>query len=361
MNQKHRAKIDDSIGDTPMPGSRSSSRQRTKTRPFQMNACFALFTEPITAKEALADVNAEKWKAAMNSEMNAHKINKTWSLCHLPKGRKAIKSRWVFKIKDSEHDKRFKARLVAKGYSQKYGIDYEETFSPVVRTASLRMLFSLAIQWKLKIHQVDAITAFLQGDLLEEIFMEQPEGYNDGSGRVCKLNKAIYGLKQAGRQCNLKLSESLLQYGLSKSELDLCVYFCNRRKIIVFVYVDDMLIFYENSDDLCEVRDYIQSKLNIKDIGHATECIGIRINQSSTRIEIDQEKYIVELLRKYNMDECKSVDTERSKCQINEANDKHNKQRNWRSAVSRSGGQLPLFVAGNKTKHSVRSKRCESI
>lgn len=290
---------------TPMP--RSSSRNRKTVRPFQLNACFALFTEPTTAKEALSDENAEKWKAAMDSEMNAHKINNTWTICDLPKGRKAIKSRWVFKIKDSDHDKRFKARLVAKGFSQKYGIDYEETFSPVVRTASLRIMFALAAKLKLKIHQVDAITAFLQGDLYEEIFMEQPDGYDDGTEKVCKLNRAIYGLKQAGRVWNRKLSESLLEFGLQKSQLDPCVFFCIKRKIILLVYVDDMLIFYEKSDDLNEVRDYIKSKLNIKDIGHATECIGIRINQSSTKIEIDQQKYVVELLAKYNMLNCKSV------------------------------------------------------
>lgn len=139
--------------------------------------------------------------------------------------------------------------------------------------------------------------------------MEQPDGFNDCSGRVCKLNRAIYGLKQAGRQWNKKLNDSLIGFGLKKSESDPCVFFCARKPLIILVYVDDMLILYEKSEDLREVRDYIQSKLNIKDIGHATECIGIRINQSRTKIEIDQQKYIVELLKKYNMIDCKSVKT----------------------------------------------------
>lgn len=294
---------------TPAVPTRTSSKETKKVRSFQLNACFALYTEPSTAEEALNHSEAEKWKAAMDSEMNSHQVNNTWTLQNLPNGRKAIKSRWVFKIKDSANDKRYKARLVAKGYSQRYGIDYEETFSPVVRTASLRIMFALAVKLKLKIHQVDAITAFLQGDLEEDIYMSQPDGYDDGSGRVCKLNRAIYGLKQAGRQWNKKLSDALISFGLKKSELDPCVFFCARKKLIILVYVDDMLILYERSDDLRELRDYIQSKLNIKDIGHATECIGIRINQSRTKIEIDQEKYIVELLKKYNMYDCKSVKT----------------------------------------------------
>lgn len=144
---------------------------------------------------------------------------------------------------------------MAKGYSQKYGIDYEETFSPVVRTATLRIMFALAAQWGLKIHQMDAVTAFLQGDLQEAIYMDQPEGYSDDSKRVCKLNKAIYGLKQAGRQWNLKLSNSLVKFGLTKSKLDPCVFINTETTLIVVVYVDDILIFYKTREDLDEVKN----------------------------------------------------------------------------------------------------------
>lgn len=144
----------------------------------------------------MQDDHASQWKNAMDSEMASHKLNNTWTLCDLPKGRNKVKSKWVFKLKGNANEVRHKARSVAKGYSQKYGIDYEETFSPVVRTATLRIMFALAAQWGLKIHQMDAVTAFLQGDLQEAIYMDQPEGYSDDSKRVCKLNKAIYGLKQ---------------------------------------------------------------------------------------------------------------------------------------------------------------------
>lgn len=287
---------------------RKSNRSKTKTHQFQMTY-FALMVEPTTVREALEDPNSEKWKEAMDAEMASHKSNKTWTLQPLPRDRKAVKSKWVFKIKTQENDKRYKARLVAKGYSQKYGIDYEETYSPVVRKSSLRILFALAVQWRLKIHQLDAITAYLQADLSEEIYMEQPEGYDDGSGQSCKLNKAIYGLKQAGREWNRKLCASLLKYGLKKSSCDPCIFFSQTTEVIVLVYVDDMLIFYKNQSELNDIREFLHSELNMKDMGHASECIRIRINQCENKIEIDQSEYIETLLKRFDMVNCKIAKT----------------------------------------------------
>lgn len=137
----------------------------------------------------------------MDEEMQAMEANGTWTLEELPEGRKAIKTKWVFKRKLAEDGSvlRYKARLVAKGCSQKYGLDYVKTFSPVVRYTSIRLLIALAVKWNIKIDQMDAVTAFLQDDLDEEIFIEQPPSYSDRSGRVCKLKRAMYGLKQSGR------------------------------------------------------------------------------------------------------------------------------------------------------------------
>lgn len=258
-------------------------------------------------KDAMEKDNANEWKKAMDSERTSHQLNNTWTLSELPKGRKTVKWKWVFKLKENANGTRFKARLVAKGYLQKYGIDYEETFSPVVRTATLRIMFALEVQFGLKIHQLDAVTAFLQGDLQETIFMDQPEEYMDGTDRVCKLNKAIYGLKQAGRQWNLKLCESLVNFGLSKSELHPCVFF--NATIIVLIYVDGMLIFYKSKDDLDEVKKHMYENFHMKDIGHATKCIGITINQSEGKIEIDQVKYIDEILDKFITSNCKIAKT----------------------------------------------------
>lgn len=158
-------------------------------------------SEPETVRDAVSCQNANEWKSAMEEEINSLDENNTWALVDLPVGRKAVKTKWVFKTKRDECGAivRHKARLVAKGCSQRYGIDYTETYSPVVRHTSLRFLVALAVKNNLKIDQMDAVTAFMQGELNEEIYIEQPEGFNDGTNRVCKLNKAINGLKQSGR------------------------------------------------------------------------------------------------------------------------------------------------------------------
>lgn len=152
---------------------------------------------PESLDEAILSSEADKWKAAMISEMESLAENHTCCLTELPKGKKAIKCKWVYKTKVNANGEEVchKARLVVKGCSQQKGIDYEETFAPVVRYTSLRFLFALAAKHKLMIHQLDAVTAFLNGDLEEKIFMAQPEGFDDSSGRVCALKKSVYGLK----------------------------------------------------------------------------------------------------------------------------------------------------------------------
>ncbi len=159
--------------------------------------------EPTTVKEALNGPDKEQWKRALDNKHSAHVKNNTWTLTNLPEGRKAIDCRWVFKVKYKADGsvERHKACLVAKGCSQKPGLDYEETFSPVARYTSIRSLLAIANQLNLEVHQMDVSTAFLNGELEEEIYMSQPEGYvKEGEQElVCKLNKSIYGLKQSSR------------------------------------------------------------------------------------------------------------------------------------------------------------------
>lgn len=209
------------------------SNRKPKPRNFDGYVTYGAYglmaqtVEPVTYNEVLNDENSEQSKTAMQKEVNSLIENETWQLVDLPKNRKSIKSKWVFKLKrdDSGNISRFKARLVAKGCSQTYGIDYKEVYSPVVRYSSIRFIIALAVKNGLKIYQMDAITAFLQGDLTEDIFMTQLEGFNDGTKKVCKLYKAIYGLKQSGRVWNDKLTKMLKSYGLKKSINDPCVFF----------------------------------------------------------------------------------------------------------------------------------------
>lgn len=137
----------------------------------------------------------------MKKELEALHKNNTWTLVPLPKGKKAIGYRWVYKVKLKSDGslERCKARLVAKGYNQKHGIDYEEVFSPVIKMSTVRCIISLAASRNWKLHQLDVNNAFLHGELFEEVYMQVPEGVDNPNGYVCKLNKSIYGLKQASR------------------------------------------------------------------------------------------------------------------------------------------------------------------
>lgn len=146
--------------------------------------------EPSSYQEATTGTNSDKWKEAMKHEYNSLIKNKTWKLCSLPEGRTAVSCRWTYKLKDSlDESGKYKASLVAKGYSQEYGADYMDTYAPVIQLSSIRLLLSFALSQKLHIHEMDCKSAFLNGDLDEDMYMNQPEGLMDGRERVCKLQK----------------------------------------------------------------------------------------------------------------------------------------------------------------------------
>lgn len=272
---------------------------------------YAFFVEPQSFEEATSNEDAQKWTSAIKEEMKSHELNNTWTLTDLPNEKKAIKSKWVFKLKRDQNGEisRYKARIVVKGCSQKQGIDYTETFSPVVRYTSLRFLFALTAKYGTKCYQLDAITAFIQGEVDEQLYMEQPPGFNDGTGRVCKLNRALYGLKQAGRLWNLKLDAALNIFGLKKCKSDPCIYMNKERNLIVAIYVDDFLIFYDDENKLNELKSYLNQKFMMKDVGPIESCLGMRIKQSNFGIELDQEAYINDILSRFGMENSKPVNT----------------------------------------------------
>ncbi len=176
--------------------------------------------------------------------MDSLNENQTWSVCNLPKDKKTIKTRWIFKVKSNSNNEpvRFKARLVAKGYNQEYGIDYEETFAPVVKQQSLRLLLAIAENENLIVHQIDISTAFLYGELEEDIYIEPPVGHREmiQKGQVLKLNKALYGLKQASRAWNKTLVDYLKEFNLVQLKTDSCVFVNN--SLVLAIYVDDIVI-----------------------------------------------------------------------------------------------------------------------
>lgn len=270
---------------------------------------------PISPEEALSGPDAHLWRKAMEDEMNAHKVNKTWTLTNLPVDKKAIPNKWVFKIKrDGDGNiSNYKARLVIKGCSQRQGIDYKETFAPVIRYNTLRFLIALAAKHNLEIRQLDAVTAFLNGELKEDIYMNQPIEFSDGTKQVCKLQKSLYGLKQASRIWNETLNSVLVKFGLKRNEADQCVYHRieGQSIIIVAVYVDDVVIFSNHKQWENELCSTLSSNFRMKDLGEAKQVLGIRItrDRKSGTISINQTQYLLDVLDRFRMSDCNPVST----------------------------------------------------
>ncbi|KAA0061857.1 copia-like pol polyprotein [Cucumis melo var. makuwa] len=184
--------------------------------------------DPVSFSQAIKVDNSTKWLDAMKEELKSMNDNEVWDLVELPKESKRVGCKWVFETKrDSNGNiERYKARLVAKGYTQKDGIDYKETFSPVSKKDSLRIIMALIAHYDLKIHQMDVKIAFLNGNLDEEVFMDQPEGFmvEGKEHMVCKLKMSIYGLKQASRQWYLKFNDTIKSFGFKENIVDRCIY-----------------------------------------------------------------------------------------------------------------------------------------
>ncbi|GJZ81343.1 putative RNA-directed DNA polymerase [Tanacetum coccineum] len=272
--------------------------------------------EPECYAEAMEDEHKKEWFEAMQDEMNSLHENNTFELVKLPKGKRALKNKWVYKLKTEEHTSRprYKARLVVKGFSQKRGIDFDEIFSPVVKMGSIRVVLSLAASLDLEVEQMDVKTAFLHGDLDKEIYMEQPEGFQvkGKEGYVCRLQKSLYGLKQAPRQWYKKFESVIGKQGYRKTSSDHCVFFQKFGDddfIILLLYVDDMLIVGKNIGRIAQLKRDLSKSFSMKDLGPAKQIIDIQIfcDRGAKKLHISQEQYIEKVLCRFNMDKAKVV------------------------------------------------------
>ncbi|RVW48002.1 Retrovirus-related Pol polyprotein from transposon TNT 1-94 [Vitis vinifera] len=242
-----------------------------------------------------------RWREAMNTEIQALQANKTWSLVPLPSHKKLIGCKWVYKIKYNPDGtiERYKARLVAKGFSQVEGIDYRETFAPVAKLTTVRVLLSLASIQGWHLHQLDVNNAFLNGDLYEDVYMQLPPGFGrKGEHRVCKLHKSLYGLKQASRQWFLKLSSALKAAGFKQSWSDYSLFVRNTqgRFTTLLVYVDDVILAGNSLQDIIETKQFLASHFKLKDMGQLRYFLGIEVARSKQGIVLCQRKYALEVL-----------------------------------------------------------------
>ncbi|GJU52630.1 putative RNA-directed DNA polymerase [Tanacetum coccineum] len=269
--------------------------------------------EPANYKTAMLDPDKVIWQGAMDEEMNSMKVNEVWTEVDPPPNAKIVRSKWIFKKKTDMDGKvhTYKARLVAKGCTQTYGVDYEETFSPVADIRAIRILIAIAAYYDYEIWQMDVKTAFLNGRLDEDIYMEQPEGYVNPKypNRVCKLQRSIYGLKQASRQWNKRFDEEIKRFGFTQNRDEPCVYRKASGSNVVFLilYVDDILIMGNNIPRLKEVKDYLGKCFSMKDLGEAAYILGIKIyrDRSLRLIGLNQSAYIDKILKKFSMQNSK--------------------------------------------------------
>ncbi|GJR38875.1 retrotransposon protein, putative, ty1-copia subclass [Tanacetum coccineum] len=265
--------------------------------------------EPTNYKAAILDPKSDKWLDAMNAEMQSMKDNQVWCLVDLPPNCKTVGSKWIFKKKTDMDDNvhTYKARLVAKGFTQTYGVDYEETFSPDIR--AIRIL--IAIFYDYKIWKKDVKTAFLNGYLDEDIYMVQPEGFVDPNHprKVCKLQRSIYGLKQASRSWNKRFDEEIKRFGFAQNLDEPCVYQKASGSNVTFLilYVDDIIIMGNHIPSLQSVKSYLGKCFAMKDLGESTFILGIKIYRDRTKrlIRLSQSGYMDKILKRFRMDTSK--------------------------------------------------------
>ncbi|GJX72987.1 putative RNA-directed DNA polymerase [Tanacetum coccineum] len=269
--------------------------------------------EPPNYRAALSDPESKKWLEAMNAEMQSMKDNQVWNLVDLPPNCKTVGSKWLFKKKTDMDGNihTYKARLVAKGFTQTYEVDYEETFSPVADIKAIRILIAIAAYYDYEIWQMDVKTAFLNGRLNKDVYMVQPEGFVNPKhpGRVCKLQRSIYRLKQAFRSWNKRFDEEIIRYGFTQNPDEPSVYKKASGSIIVFLilYVDDILLMGNNIPMLQDVKSKLGKCFAMKDLGEAAYILGIKIYRDRSRrlIGLSQNAYIDKILKRFMMDTSK--------------------------------------------------------
>lgn len=269
--------------------------------------------EPTSLEEVLNSVDCHKWLEAIEEEITALNKNETWTLVERTKEMNVLSNQWVFKRKYTSNGEieKYKARLVVRGCFQKAGVDYNEVYSPVVRYESVRVILSIAAAENMSILQFDVKTAFLHGIIEENIFMEQPFGF-EKDDRVCRLKKSLYGLKQASHQWNKRIVQFLVKFGFKQSTADLCVfiYAMNADMVYLALYVDDGLIC-GNSKPVIEklLRDlHTEFEITYKE---AEFFVGIQIDidETNKKIKIFQNIYIQKILQRFNHINCSTVST----------------------------------------------------
>ena len=273
--------------------------------------------EPTTIQEAINHpTRGKQWEKAVQDEVHSLIKNHTWDLVPRPNNRQVVTNKFILKHKKNEIGQivRLKARLVARGFSQIYGVDYLDTYAPVVKLASIRILFALAAIYGLEVHQMDVVTAFLAGELEEEIYMELPEGFQvgkDDEDLVCLLRKSLYGLKQAPRVWNQQIRRFLKSIGFEPTYSDPCVYINKETGIIVAMWVDDLMIFGKDMGTINELKVQLSKEYEMKDLGELKYFLSVQVHRDKKNklIHINQSGYNRTILERFGMTNSKTANT----------------------------------------------------
>lgn len=265
--------------------------------------------EPKSYTEAIRCPDKDKWIHAMNQELEAINQSQAWDLVDLPESRTAVGSKWVFKRKQDQEGNtiQYKARLVAQGYSQKYGEDYDEVFAPVTRSSTFRLLLSVSGRRKLQVKQIDIKTAFLNGELQEEIYLKQPPGFKINN-QVYKLKKSLYGLKQAARVWNKTIHQVLVNDNFVQSQADKCLYIkkFNSKECYLILHVDDILIAGSDKEIIDQTYFNLAKHFEVKDLGTIKYYLGISVSRDQDgNFYIDQESYIKKIAEEAGLQNAK--------------------------------------------------------
>lgn len=262
--------------------------------------------DSITFHEAISRAESDQWITAMEDELKSMKHNEVWELVEILENFKPIGCKWVIKTKKDYKGRidRYKARLVAKGFTQREGIDYNETFSPVSSKDSFRIIMALVAHFDLELHQTDVKIAFLNDKLFEEVYMTQLEGFvQQGKDHlVCKLNRSLYGLKQAARQWFLKFDQVITSFGFIENKVDQCIYLkiSGSKFIFLVLYIDDILLATGDIGFLHETKQFLSKSFQMSDLGESSYVRGIEIIRDRSRklLGLSQRSYINKVLKR---------------------------------------------------------------
>jgi transposase InsO family protein len=297
----------------PPPPLQHHMQTRSKHGIFKPKVSYAAQID-YTTTEPTSYTNASKhsqWCTAMDEEFQALQKQGTWSLVPLPATKNVVGCKWVYKLKHNSDGSiaRYKARLVAKGFHQQQGIDFDETFSPVIKPPTVRLILSLAISLQWPLRQLDVKNAFLHGTLKEKVYMTQPQGYIDPThpNLVYKLHKSIYGLKQAPRTWFDSFTSQLLHLGFTASTADSSLFIYKNESVIAYLllYVDDIVLTSNTPTYLDHLITQLNTVFDLKDLGTLHYFLGLQVSRTPISLYIKQTKYAYDLLKKHNMLNCK--------------------------------------------------------